>query len=174
MSINEILVKKGVASSSFFDALSTLSTPEPESNSNMAGQDLNIPTNSENRAKDQRILSSGMVPYSVEKNTVKSQDGAGINDGGLVNGHATQEETGIAADFLPNWNPMNEDYQSHRNTYELDVDDAGVALTGYKARDESRICKFYLRGQDCWKGDYCPMEHVKPSAGKPNLIKAGS
>lgn len=29
------------------------------------------------------------------------------------------------------WNPMAEDYLSDRNTYEVDVDDPGVATVGY-------------------------------------------
>jgi len=51
-----------------------------------------------------------------------------------------------------------------RNSYAVDVDDAGVALTGYKARDESEICYFYQRGQTCKRGSSCPYKHIKPSS----------
>lgn len=32
---------------------------------------------------------------------------------------------------LDTWNPMDAEYNSLRNSYNVDVDDAGVALTGY-------------------------------------------
>ena len=35
-------------------------------------------------------------------------------------------------DMPTNWNPMEEDYKSLRNAYDVDIDDAGVALTGYR------------------------------------------
>lgn len=41
---------------------------------------------------------------------------------------------------------------------EKDTDDACVAITGYKAQDERRICKFYSRNGYCWKR-VCTKEH---------------
>jgi hypothetical protein len=32
---------------------------------------------------------------------------------------------------LEKWNPMEEDFFSKRNSYNIDIDDAGVATTGY-------------------------------------------
>ncbi len=32
---------------------------------------------------------------------------------------------------MVDWDPMMDDYMSIRNSYDVDVDDAGVALTGY-------------------------------------------
>ncbi|XP_063436634.1 tudor domain-containing 6-like [Mytilus trossulus] len=58
------------------------------------------------------------------------------------------------------WDPMMEDFLSARNSYKVDVDDAGVATVGYRAQDESRICKYYNIG-DCWRGDRCPYRHVE-------------
>lgn len=64
-------------------------------------------------------------------------------------------------DEMDNWNPMAEDYLSHRNSYMVDVDDPGVAAVNYKAQDERRICKFYnSRRSHCWRGSDCPFEHV--------------
>ena len=28
------------------------------------------------------------------------------------------------------------------------------------ANDESRICKYYAAGRDCWSGENCRFEHV--------------
>lgn len=50
------------------------------------------------------------------------------------------------------------DYNHAYNVYEKDTDDAGVAITGYKAHDEMRICKFYSRNGYCWKR-VCTKEH---------------
>ena len=35
------------------------------------------------------------------------------------------------SDTMDSWNPMEEDFYSIRNSYNIDVDDAGVATTGY-------------------------------------------
>ena len=32
---------------------------------------------------------------------------------------------------MENWQPMEEDFLSERNSYQVDTEDAGVALTGY-------------------------------------------
>ncbi|XP_046658599.1 uncharacterized protein LOC124352915 isoform X2 [Homalodisca vitripennis] len=58
------------------------------------------------------------------------------------------------------WDPRKEDYYSARNNPALDTDDACVAVSGYSARDEMRICKFYARRGFCWKKN-CPKEHFK-------------
>lgn len=34
-------------------------------------------------------------------------------------------------DQMKDWNPMMEDYMDARNSYKVDVDDAGVATVGY-------------------------------------------
>ncbi|XP_071178897.1 tudor domain-containing protein 1-like [Mytilus edulis] len=65
-----------------------------------------------------------------------------------------------ALDKFGAWDPMMEDFLSARNSYKVDVDDAGVATVGYRAQDESRICKYYNIG-DCWRGDRCPYRHVE-------------
>ncbi|XP_052095616.1 uncharacterized protein LOC127730970 [Mytilus californianus] len=65
-----------------------------------------------------------------------------------------------ALDKFGSWNPMMDDFLSARNSYKVDVDDAGVATVGYRAQDESRICKYYNLG-DCWRGDRCPYRHVE-------------
>ncbi|KAL5015502.1 hypothetical protein ScPMuIL_009772 [Solemya velum] len=49
--------------------------------------------------------------------------------------------------------------------YNVDMDDVGVAMTGYKAQDEKRICKFYSQYKDCWRGDLCPFKHVLVTSG---------
>ncbi|XP_052780968.1 uncharacterized protein LOC128217691 isoform X2 [Mya arenaria] len=69
---------------------------------------------------------------------------------------------------LEKWNPMEDDFLSRRNNYEMDVDDVGVATTGYKARDEM-VCKFYSSGRRCWKGDRCRFKHIAEVSGVTNL-----
>lgn len=63
-----------------------------------------------------------------------------------------------------NWDPQADDYHSLRNNPSLDTDDAGVALVGYKAQDEARICRFFAKSGYCWK-DYCTKEHSRPNPG---------
>ncbi|XP_053377529.1 uncharacterized protein LOC123530424 isoform X4 [Mercenaria mercenaria] len=66
---------------------------------------------------------------------------------------------------LEKWNPMEEDFLSKRNSYKIDIDDAGVATTGYKAKDEERLCKFFSTGRDCWRGERCPFRHIHVESG---------
>jgi hypothetical protein len=63
------------------------------------------------------------------------------------------------------WNPMAEDYYSETNTLQHDNEDACYAVTGYKPRDENRICKFYARGGRCFKRETCLKEHEHPHLG---------
>ncbi|XP_062603174.1 uncharacterized protein LOC134264952, partial [Saccostrea cucullata] len=67
-------------------------------------------------------------------------------------------------DDIQDWNPMLEDYMDVRNSYRVDVDDAGVATVGIKAQDEKRICRFYQKNK-CWRGDKCPYRHVIVAEG---------
>jgi hypothetical protein len=62
---------------------------------------------------------------------------------------------------MKEWNPMEEEFHSVRNSYNVDVDDAGVAALGYKATDEQRVCRFYGTKSGCWRGDTCLFEHIK-------------
>lgn len=62
------------------------------------------------------------------------------------------------------WDPQADDYHSLRNNPNLDTDDAGVALVGYKAQDEARICRFFAQSGTCWKS-YCRKEHSMPNPG---------
>ncbi|XP_069142431.1 tudor domain-containing protein 1-like [Argopecten irradians] len=61
---------------------------------------------------------------------------------------------------IGDWDPMAEDYLSIRNSYNIDVDDPGVATVQYKAQDEKQICK-YFSNNSCWRGDRCPYRHVQ-------------
>lgn len=54
---------------------------------------------------------------------------------------------------------MEEDFNSVRNSYEIDDDDAVQAIAGYKPTDDSRICKFYAEKGFCWKQEKCNKEH---------------
>ncbi|OWF41971.1 uncharacterized protein LOC110461698 [Mizuhopecten yessoensis] len=65
---------------------------------------------------------------------------------------------------LGDWDPMAEDYLSIRNSYNIDVDDPGVATVQYKAQDEKQICK-YFSNNSCWRGDRCPYRHVQVTGG---------
>ncbi|XP_032232054.2 uncharacterized protein LOC5507515 isoform X2 [Nematostella vectensis] len=59
------------------------------------------------------------------------------------------------------WNPMMEDYISSRNSYRTDVDDAEVAILGYKSRD-LKVCRFFKsKTSTCWRGDNCEFLHLK-------------
>ncbi|XP_070191682.1 uncharacterized protein [Littorina saxatilis] len=78
----------------------------------------------------------------------------GETDGGETDRRETEELL---------WNDMEVDARSLRNTYQVDVGDAGVALTGVKSRGGQRgVCRFYNTPSSCWKGQRCPYLHVAP------------
>ncbi|XP_061186866.1 uncharacterized protein LOC133194990 [Saccostrea echinata] len=77
----------------------------------------------------------------------------------------TSEPPSVASpDEMKDWNPMLDDYMDVRNSYKVDVDDAGVATIGIKVQDEKRICKYYQKNK-CWRGDKCPYRHVIVAEG---------
>ncbi|XP_067684612.1 tudor domain-containing protein 1-like isoform X2 [Haliotis asinina] len=61
--------------------------------------------------------------------------------------------------------PRVEDFMSLRNSYNVDVDDAGVAVVGYKAKDEKRICRYFNTPGKCWRGIHCPYKHIEHTSG---------
>jgi len=66
----------------------------------------------------------------------------------------------VAGDVARVWNPMSEDYYSEFNTLYHDDEDSCYVMTGYKAQDETRVCKFYAKEGRCFKGETCQKEHV--------------
>ncbi|GAB6031473.1 hypothetical protein CHUAL_009241 [Chamberlinius hualienensis] len=62
---------------------------------------------------------------------------------------------------MDKFRPTNEDYFSRRNSYNVNVEDAGVALTGQESNQED-ICHFSLIGRKCRRGVYCKFTHPKP------------
>ncbi|CAH0381178.1 unnamed protein product [Bemisia tabaci] len=80
-----------------------------------------------------------------------------IRDLLIENNHACLEESEVT--FYEKWKPMEEDFNSVRNSYEIDDDDAVQAIAGYKPTDDSRICKFYAEKGFCWKQEKCNKEH---------------
>lgn len=59
---------------------------------------------------------------------------------------------------------MEEDFLSPRNSTKIDPEDPCVAVSGYRPRDEERICKFFAKTGRCWK-KHCIMEHIKIEPG---------
>lgn len=66
----------------------------------------------------------------------------------------------VAGDVACVWNLMSEDYYSEFNTLYHDDEDSSYVVTGYKARDETRVCKFYAKEGRCFKGETCQKEHT--------------
>jgi len=66
----------------------------------------------------------------------------------------------MAGDVACAWNPMSEDYYSEFNTLYHDDEDSCYVVTGYKAQDETRVCKFYAKEGMCFKGETCQKEHI--------------
>jgi len=66
----------------------------------------------------------------------------------------------MAEDVARVWNPMSEDYYSEFNTLYHDDEDSCYVVTGYKAQDETRVCKFYAKEGRCFKGENCQKEHI--------------
>ncbi|XP_064606575.1 tudor domain-containing protein 1-like [Liolophura sinensis] len=66
---------------------------------------------------------------------------------------------------LDDWDPAAEDFLSERNSYDVEVDDVGVAIVGVKVKDESNICKFFRKRSGCSRGERCPFRHVAPQPG---------
>lgn len=81
----------------------------------------------------------------------------------MIDTSHTNQDSPPSPEAMLNWDPMMEDYLSIRNSYKVDVDDAGVATVGYKAQDEKRICK-YFQNNTCWRGERCPYRHVQTSS----------
>ncbi|XP_064632258.1 uncharacterized protein LOC135490748 [Lineus longissimus] len=82
----------------------------------------------------------------------------------VENGTGDEYEDADEVEKLKNWDPMEEDYLSERNSLMVDVDDASVALTGYKSENSQRPCKFYGKTKaGCVRGDRCLFAHVDPS-----------
>ncbi|KAK6175376.1 hypothetical protein SNE40_013852 [Patella caerulea] len=77
----------------------------------------------------------------------------------LVNRPETPPQ--IDDEMLLDWDPMQEDYNSIRNSYKIDVDDPSVATMSYDAKDDRRICRWYNTPGECWRGDRCPYLHIK-------------
>ncbi|XP_070558426.1 uncharacterized protein [Ptychodera flava] len=67
----------------------------------------------------------------------------------------------ISGSDMKEWDPMSMHYLSDTNSYQVDVDDPGVATIGYKAK-ETRICRFFSQGETCYRGETCPYEHSLP------------
>lgn len=66
----------------------------------------------------------------------------------------------VARDVAHVWNFMSEDYHSEFNTLYHDDEDSTYVVTGYKAHDETRVCKFYAKEGRCFKGETCQKEHI--------------
>ena len=47
-----------------------------------------------------------------------------------------------ARDELRRWNPMEEEWSSGRNNYDVDVDNAAVAIDGFEA-EQRPVCKYF-------------------------------
>ncbi|XP_014670860.1 PREDICTED: tudor domain-containing protein 1-like [Priapulus caudatus] len=62
--------------------------------------------------------------------------------------------------MMRNWNPLEADYLGDHNSYHVDVTDAQVAVQGYKPDHEGQVCKFFARGDKCFRAENCPYEHV--------------
>lgn len=76
------------------------------------------------------------------------------------------ESDALEEDELASWNPLEADFESHRNQYNVDVDDPGVALFGYAGQDEEVICHHFARRGFCYKGDTCRKEHIDVNPDK--------
>jgi hypothetical protein len=65
-------------------------------------------------------------------------------------------------DVFDNWDPRKAEYESVRNTYQLNPDDTNVALHGYERKKdygERGVCHFFSHGC-CRRGSNCPFRHV--------------
>jgi len=72
----------------------------------------------------------------------------------------SDESKHVAGDDACVWNPMSEDYYSEFNTLYHDDEDSCYVVTGYKAQDETRVCKFYAKKGMCFRGETCQKEHI--------------
>ncbi|KAG1714763.1 Tudor and KH domain-containing protein [Nymphon striatum] len=107
-----------------------------------------------NEESEERICLNSVL---LKDGIVKSDD---IDIQQFITASTNEETTEVSetTDNLNIWNPMNEDFESDMNTYEMDKDDPGVALMGFKARDVA-VCRNYNRGK-CYRGDSCPFKHI--------------
>ncbi|XP_071784345.1 uncharacterized protein [Asterias amurensis] len=121
-------------------------------------------------AASSRLKAVAVQQDSLEPAEVTSQQLLKASEGwNIKRGHEGYEpvEEGALAEvkgqIVPRekWDPMLSDYTSDRNSYNIDVDDPGVATVGYKAQSTKSICKFFSSGRVCYRGNQCPHEHVR-------------
>ncbi|XP_019851967.1 PREDICTED: uncharacterized protein LOC100640796 [Amphimedon queenslandica] len=98
--------------------------------------------------------------YDEEKNLInKKLAKAGL---ALFTEGASSDRDSSSPDddeFFNNWNPMVTDFLSQRNVIDIDDEDVGSALLGYKSTN-NKVCRFYNTPQGCYDGDRCRYQHV--------------
>lgn len=62
---------------------------------------------------------------------------------------------------LDDWDPQAEDYYSVHNRYDVNTEDPTWAVTGYNAKQEKGLCKFFSKNGKCRRGDRCQFRHAE-------------
>lgn len=71
---------------------------------------------------------------------------------------------------LRDWDPMQEDFHSSKNTYSVNTDDLDIAFQGYQDLSR-RVCRFFQTRSGCWRGDQCPNLHLKKGEEVHELVE---
>jgi len=74
-------------------------------------------------------------------------------------------------DPMSTWDPMTEQYRSKRNTYDVNIDDVGVATLGYVHKGRE-VCHNFQRRGHCYRGNDCKFLHANANSLLANSVEA--
>uniref|UniRef100_A0A1B6CRF5 Tudor domain-containing protein n=1 Tax=Clastoptera arizonana TaxID=38151 RepID=A0A1B6CRF5_9HEMI len=100
-----------------------------------------------------------MVSYGHALNVVNGVRTTSLEKSNQNNSVGSSEYNGEDWD---EFDPLAEDFYSSQNCYNIDREDAHTAVTGYKDKDISNVCKFFAKEGKCWK-KVCYKKHILES-----------
>ena len=164
--INELMVDIGcaVSSSPMYNSLSVEQDQKSEASSNREVPPVSPMYNSLSVAQDPKSEESSnreVPPVSPMYNSLSvALDPKSEESSNREVPPVSDVSKQVAGNVACVWNPMSEDYYSEFNTLYHDDEDSCYVVTGYKAQDETRVCKFYAKEGMCFRGETCQKEHI--------------
>ena len=73
-----------------------------------------------------------------------------------------------SAEPTSKWDPLSADFESIQNNLHFRSDDVEMVHNDFRLTNpDAKICKFFLAGKTCWKGDDCRFLHsLDPPIGE--------
>ncbi|XP_068758689.1 uncharacterized protein [Montipora capricornis] len=122
-------------------------------------------------SQEQTAAETMTVRFSLEdlQNTACSTEEQGAATVDPANFHSLTSPTSPISP-LRDWDPMQEDFHSSKNTYSVNTDDLDIAFQGYQDLSR-RVCRFFQTRSGCWRGDQCPNLHLKKGEEVHELVE---